>query len=68
MKAELASTARPNIIITVSWREAQILRSVCGGINGASENRAECTDKLYDVLSALEIDEDPKIVFSGVFK
>ena len=67
MKAEKMPMEQPDVLITLSWKEAEILQVVVGGIHGASPNR-DCTDKLHDVLCDLGITEVSNVAFSGTFQ
>ena len=56
---------KPDVVITLSWDEAQILATVCGGIGGADpKNRT--TENLYYKLS--EIGLSSRFEFEGHFK
>ena len=65
MKVETATTRKPDVIITVLWEEAQVLRSVLGGIYGTSTHRS-LTNDLYNKLGDLGVNE-ANINFGGKF-
>ncbi len=56
---------KPDVVITLSWEEAQILSTVCGGIGGTCP-RTLFTEKLYFKLSDLGLPS--KRQFEGAFK
>ncbi|KKK97758.1 hypothetical protein LCGC14_2649540 [marine sediment metagenome] len=66
MKAKLEPKDQPNVIITVSWKEATILRSMSEDIGGLGSGRV-FTDSLGVVLNNLGVPYDESIGFSGSF-
>ncbi len=59
----------PNVVINLSWDEAQILSTVCGGIaksGGCSHSGQQFAEKLYLRLDDLGIAS--KFQFTGHFR
>ena len=67
MKVRKEPEERPDIVITVSWREAEILLSMCENTGGLGEGRA-VTDNLSIALDSVGVCYDPAVRFDGVFK
>ena len=57
---------KPEVVITLSWEEAEVLRAVVGGIYGKHNGR-EFTTKIFDGLRDIGINNDEEISFSGSF-
>lgn len=57
---------KPNVVITLPWEEARMLRTVVGGISGAGRGR-KFTSKLYNNLEELGLSLDHSISFHGSF-
>ncbi len=60
---------KPDVVIKLSWDEAEILSTVCGGIaksGGCSHSGQQFTEKLYLRLDDLGIAS--KFQFTGHFK
>ena len=57
---------KPEIVITLSWEEASVMRTVCGGIGGGSQNRYFMSS-LWRELSDRGVPAHPEFEFSGNF-
>jgi hypothetical protein len=66
MKARLEPKEQPDVIITVSWKEATILRSMSEEIGGLGPGRV-FTDDLGVKLNHLGVPYDESTGFSGTF-
>ena len=68
MKVTTVSVQKPDIVITLSWEDAQILSNVCGGISPASDHDSgyKFTNILYGKLNGLGLQS--QCVFSGKFR
>ena len=66
MRAKLEQEKQPNVIITVSWKEATILRSMSEEIGGVGSGR-DFTNDLGTTLNNLGIPYDKSTGFSGSF-
>ena len=67
MKVTTVPIQKPEVVITLSWEEAQILINVCGGIGGGSNNQGhKFTEELYDQLRNTGFKSQYK--FAGKFK
>ncbi len=58
---------KPEVVITLSWEEARILRAVVGSICGMSRGR-DVTSALYEGLGKEGISLAPSVHFSGRFE
>ena len=67
MKARLVPEERPDVIITMSWAEAKILRIMSYGVGGVGLGRT-FTDELGAVLNVVGVPLDNSIKFHGYFK
>ena len=57
---------KPDIIIAISWKEAQILQSIFDEISGEGEGR-DFTESLRNKLDGLGIKANQSILFEGSF-
>ena len=55
---------KPEVVITLSWEEAQVLSTVCEGIGGTGPEQ-EITERLYFKLSHLGLKSECR--FEGKF-
>ncbi len=67
MKVETKPVERkPEVVITLSWEEATILRMVCGGVGGGGKGR-NFTTRLWRDLANLPIPHNFDFEFHGRF-
>ena len=66
MKARLVPEERPDVIITMSWAEAKMLRRISSGIGGLGPGR-DFTNEIGIVLNGLGVPLGD-IGFSGHFQ
>ena len=57
---------KPEVVITLSWEEAEILLAVVGNISGGGVGR-NVTTALYNKLNNLGVGLHADITFSGSF-
>ncbi len=67
MKVETVPKQQPDVVITISWREAQILQGMCWNIGGSGEGRA-FIDTLSDGLGDIHVEKIFDVSFSGAFR
>ncbi|KKL15949.1 hypothetical protein LCGC14_2500490 [marine sediment metagenome] len=66
MRVETAAQRKPDVIITVSWEEAQALRTIIGAISGVGHGR-QVVDDLFDAFCDAGVEVDDLIKLSGRF-
>ena len=66
MKVETAAQPKPDVVVTMSWEEAQALRFIIGAISGVGHGR-QIVDDLFNALCDADIEADDLIRFSGCF-
>ena len=57
----------PNVAIMLSWKEARVLRSIVGAINGGGHHRP-FTDELFEALRDIGCKGDCSVNFTGHFQ
>ena len=67
MKVTTVAEKQPNVVITISWREAEILRYMFWNIDGKGEGRDFIRD-LSEKLNNVGVPHAAHISFSGNFK
>ena len=67
MQVTTVPETRPDVIITMSWKDARILKSILSKIVGKSLGRG-MIDTLFGVLGAADIESDLDVKFSGSFQ
>ena len=58
---------KPDVVVTMTWEEAIILRSIVGRINGISPYR-DLTSKLFDGLLEVGVEYNDAVNFHGCFE
>ena len=58
---------KPDVVVTMTWEEAIILRSIVGRINGISPYR-DLTSKLFDGLLGVGVGYNDAVNFHGRFE
>ena len=58
---------KPDVVITISWREAEILRTMLGRITGIGQG-SDFASNLFIYLNNVGVRLDSSIIFSGEFK
>ena len=66
MKVETAAQRKPDVVVTMSWEEAQALRTIIGAITGVGHGR-QIVDDLFGALCDADIEADDLIKLSGRF-
>ena len=68
MKVTTVPEKRPDVIITLSWDEARILKAIIGSLGGNNTGRT-FVDSLFDGLERKGVESDDRVskVFSGSF-
>ncbi len=67
MKVRLLSEEQPDVVITISWNEAVILRTMSEGISGLGPERV-FMDEVGMTLNNVGVPLDNSTEFSGCFK
>ena len=67
MNVTTESEQKPDVVITISWEEAEILRTMMGTLVGGGSGRC-FTDELYDHLGIIDVGTNSSIKFTGRFK
>ena len=67
MKAETTPEQRPNVVITISWWEAEVLRTMLGKITGNGTGRA-FADELFVTLNNIGVEVVRSVNFTGSFQ
>ncbi len=67
MQVRLLSEEQPDVVITISWEEAIILRSISEGISGLGPGRV-FADDVSLALNGVGVPLDNSTEFSGCFR
>lgn len=71
MKIETVSTQEPDVVITLSWKEAELLRAICGGTGGNGPGRrftTEVEDRLASIGISFHYRESGDSRYHGKFE
>ena len=58
---------KPEVVITLSWEEAEVLREICGNINSSDGRGRRVTNELHDKFRDVGLRPTDEIRFSGRF-